>query len=468
MRILKLSAENVKRIKAVEIVPSGDLVVIAGKNDAGKSSILDAIEMAMGGEARTPPAPVRRGQKKATVILDLGDYIVKRTLGADGSRKLTVENKDGARFPSPQALLDRLYSDLSFDPLAFERMDRKAQAETLRGLVGLDVSDLEGKRQRLYDERAEVNQEIRALEVTADGLVPDADTPAEEVSIEAIAAELEAAETRQQELSAARVVYRDRTADMEKADGRRLAAVNEIAILTRRLADLEAAVPELELELSHAQEAVALATKGIQAAAADVPDTGEIRERLKGAERLNTRVRGRRQYDLAVQALENAKGRSRHLTTEIAGVDAEKQERLEKAAFPVDGLGFDEEGVTLGGLPFEQASTSDRIRVSVAIGLASNPSLKVLLVRDGSLIGQEKLEILAQMATAAGAQVWLEMLQEAPDAQTSVYIEDGSVRETVQPSLPDVGPVFHSETETLAETAARSATPKSGQRRVKP
>ncbi len=428
MKIVRLTTENIKRLKAVEVTPTGTLVVIGGKNDAGKSSLLDAIEMAMGGEARTPPQPIRRGEKAAKVVLDLGDLVVTRKYTSAGSRSLVLANKEGARFPSPQAMLDKLYGALSFDPLAFERMVPKEQAETLRRLVGLDLSDLDKAREDLYGERTLKNRDVKALQVTADAVEAFPDVPAEEVSIEAVSKEmLQAEQYRRLAAEAEREV--DKVRDRINATGteidRSRAEIKRLGIALdnekRKLDGFKDEAEDLERDLDARQITA-------QAAAAVVPDVEAIRVRLAAAEGINVKVRSNRQHAEAVRMLQDAKGDAEALTSKIESLDAQRGARLAGTAFPVEGLSLGDEGVLLGGLPFEQASTSDRIRVSVAIGLASNPKLRVLLVRDGSLLGAEKVQILAEMAEKADAQVWLEMLQEEPDGRTSVFIEDGSAR----------------------------------------
>jgi hypothetical protein len=109
-------------------------------------------------------------------------------------------------------------------------------------------------------------------------------------------------------------------------------------------------------------------------------------------------------------------------------VDAGKTEKLAAAKFPVDGLSFDETGVTFGGLPFEQASSAEQLRISVAIGIALNPKLKVLLIRDGSLLDADSLKLVAEMAADSDAQVWVERVDDT--RKVGVVIEDGSVVET--------------------------------------
>src|SRR3990172_2313145 len=138
LRIVKLEAANVKRLTAVEITPDGSLIVVGGKNGAGKTSVLDSIAMALGGKDLVPELPLRRGADHGHVEVDLGDLVVRRTFTEKGGGTLTVGNKDGAIYKSPQKILDQLVGRLSFDPLDFARMDPRQQRETLRSLVGLD------------------------------------------------------------------------------------------------------------------------------------------------------------------------------------------------------------------------------------------------------------------------------------------------------------------------------------------
>ncbi|MES2341692.1 MAG: AAA family ATPase [Pseudomonadota bacterium] len=415
LRIVKFSAEDVLRLKAVQITPTGDLVVIGGGNDAGKSSVLNAIEMAMAGAGAAPEEPVRRGRKAGKVVVDLGEILVTLTVGRNTGRKLVVTAKDGTTFKSPQALLDGLWSTLTGDPLAFERMQGREQAETLRTMVGLDVSDLEAGRARLYEERTQVNRTVDALKVKVDQSFPFEGAPTEEVSVAALVEELaEAARLAQDERNAA--------ARISGADAALRATQAEIETLRQRLAMLEARAEQ------EGDQAVTAAME-YQEAVALVKDEAAIRARLSASEEVNAQVRTNRQRAQAEQALDAARADAAALTDKIREIDQAKADRLAAVQFPVDGLGIDDDGlVTLDGLPFSQASTSDRIRASVAIALARKPRLRVLLVRDGSLLGPAKLEILAQMAKEAGAQVWLEMLQEEPDSRTTVFIEDGTVR----------------------------------------
>ena len=125
----------------VATAPDNTVQVRCGRTAQGESSVLDAIWLALGGgeASRAITRPVRDGEDHATVALDLGDLRVTRSWSAAGKSTLRVEAADGARYSSPQAILDRLVWSLSFDPLAFTRLPARQQREALLDLVALDV-----------------------------------------------------------------------------------------------------------------------------------------------------------------------------------------------------------------------------------------------------------------------------------------------------------------------------------------
>lgn len=429
MKIVGLVAENVKRIKVVDVRAKGkSVIVVGGQNDQGKSSLLDAIEMALEGKRSHPKEPLRRGAKRGRVVVELDDIVVTRTFAAGGGTELVVESKAGKRFPSPQAMLDKLYSDLTFDPLSFERQEPGDQAEIIRKIVGLDFRALDDERQKLYDQRTDENRSLKALQVTYDATIHHDDAPDDEVSIDDLARELEKAEQLQRDADKAERAVESLDAEAVRLKEQIEQEQTRIAELKRMIAQSEAKVSTLNGQLAANESASAAAAARSQEASEVVPDTTEIRARLAAANDVNTKVRENRQHYAAQEMLEDARARVADLTAKIDQIDEQKAEQLATAKYPVDGLAMSADGTVLfGGIPFEQASTSDRIRVSVAIGLALHPKLRVLLVRDGSLIGAAKLQVIEEMVKQADAQLWIEMMQEEPTSKTTVFIHDGMV-----------------------------------------
>lgn len=434
MKIVKLAAENVKRLRAVEVQPNGDpLVVVGGRNAQGKSSVLDSIMYALGGAGGIPSQPVRRGAKKATVEVDLGDLRITRTMTADGGGGLTVTDKSGAKQASPQKLLDRLYAAGAFDPMEYTRLDPKAQAERLRVLAGLDTSAIDAERKAAFDARTDCARDGKALAAQLAAMPePAADAPTEEVSVAELAAALRAAtEARESAMaeharlaSTMERTARNHAAAIARAEDARAAEIAaELALATARerktaaLVDVESArTASAEAELAYAK-------------AGGLPSTAAEEAALAGAEEHNRQARQAAERRKLSARVDAARAEHRKLTQQIERCDERRAEAIAACKMPVPGLAISDAGVvTLGGLPLDQASAAEQMRVSVAIGLAQHPQLRVMLVRDGSLLDDESLRLLAEVAAEHDAQVWVERV--GAGAECSVVIEDGEVATT--------------------------------------
>lgn len=419
LTITRLEVENVKRLRSVRVTPEGAAVVIGGRNAQGKSSLLDAIEMAIGGGSTIPAEPIRRGERSARIVADLGELVVERTFTAKGSQ-LVVKNADGVPQRSPQALLDTLCSKVAFDPLAFERMPAKEQARVVRELdprTAAAISKLDGRRVAAFDERTEANRAVKAIGARLEPLVHHLHAPKDEVSVAELAQKLEDAHEQNRRMTAAR----SKVENAERAIESREA---EIARLHEALQRANAARDQAIEERKAALAAVSELEENFPEV-----DTAPIQLELRSAEATNRKVRENKERRLVEEELRDAEKHADALTEEIENIDDEKLELLSKAKLPVPGLGFTDDGPTLNGLPLEQASQAERLRVSVAIGFALNPRFRVLLVRDGSRLDNEGMRLLAELAREADGQVWCERVSET-GAGCSLVIEDGAVRET--------------------------------------
>lgn len=413
MKIIRLESENVKRLQAVEISPKGNLIVIGGKNSQGKSSVLDSIEMALGGKRSVPKQPIHKGKDTARVVCDLGEIIVTRTFGAEGRTTLKVTTPEGAEHKAPQRILDDMVGRLSFDPLAFSRQDPGEQLQTLNELVGLDLSEQDCQRDQLYAERTAVNRTTKILQGQLEGLTHHEDAPDAEVSIDALLQEVEAAHDSSE---FAKGVTRNAQLLEQEVEQ----TLSDIKGAEERLERLQGTLKE-KRQLFEAE-----AAKRDKATAA-VIDEAPIRVRLAGIQETNSKARDNQRHDETAREAVASEVQAKKLTAKIEAINADKAALIAAAKFPIQGLTVGAEGVEFEGLPFEQASSAEQLRVSVAMGLAVNPKLRVLLIRDGSLLDEDSLKMVAEMAAKADAQVWIERVGE--DSATSVVIEDGAVRQ---------------------------------------
>lgn len=435
-KILKLQIENVKRLQVVEITPDGNMVQISGENGAGKSSVLDSIWYLLGGQDSLPGMPVRKGQEKASISAEIGettvaDLIVKRTFSASGGTSLVVSNKDGLKYPSPQAVLDKLVGTLSFDPLEFAR-NKKEQAATLKKLVGLDFAEQDKERAETFNFRTGVNRDVKALESRLAAMPEHKDVPAEEVSTASILADQAKTSTVNASNSRAR-------ADAElarKTLAQMMADKGHIdSVITAKEAQLKAVQKDLSDLRAKRETAMAdihtfdtnLKVQESNVAKLKDEDLAPFGKRMDEAEVTNAKIRANAKRADIANELKTKAGQSEKLTAKLAEIDAAKSKAITTANYPIPGLGFTEAGeVTFDGIPFDQASTAEQTRVSVAIGLALNPKLRVLLIRDGSLLDEKSMALMAEMAGKNDAQVWIERVGEG--GAVAVVIEDGRIK----------------------------------------
>ena len=419
MKIVSLAAENFKRLRAIMIKPDGSTVIVGGKNGAGKSSALDAIRAALGGKKHCPEEPVRRGAKKAQIVLESEELTVTRTFSKKGTA-LEVTAKDGTTFASPQAMLDKLVGSLSFDPLEFSRMKPPAQSEVVRRLVGLDFSELDEKRANLYADRTMAGRDLKSAVALLDTL-PIVEAPESEVSVS----------NAMQELT------RRRTVNNSNAETREdlLQFTRDTDRLTERLAEIEGDLDRLSKEHRETKNRRNSRNEQFHKQSNEIgklkdEDTAEIEAVIEGAEETNRKVRAVADRERAGVQHDKLAAAVVILNRKIESIDEEKAEAIQSAKYPLDGLQVTDDGVELNDLPFEQASSAEQLRCSVGMGLALNPELKVLLVKDGSLLDEDSLKLIAEMATAADAQVWIERVGKGDEC--TVIIEDGSIEGVVE------------------------------------
>lgn len=425
-QLLRLDVSNIMRISTVRIEPNGaPALVLAGENESGKSSVLTALEMLFAGPKKFPREPLRRGTKAGQIVADLGDIIVTRRITPSG-QTLEIRGKDDSKYGSPQAMLDAMVGQLTFDPLAFATQDATTQARTLRLLAGIQTDTLDAEYKKLFDERTDVNRDLKQSEGALVKAARHADAPAAPIDGGALIAELAAADELAKTAGALKATADKAHTAVEVADRRRVAAVTAVEDARAALEAAEQAEMVADETYRQALDAESQAHAAWSAGDALVPDRDALRRRFASIEQVNAKVRDNQAHAALQAQADERRAVAEKKTSRLNDILYQKSELLRKAKFPVEGLGLSDDSVTWEGLPFAQASTAVRIRASVAIGLALNPELRVLMVRNGNDLGQKNLHLIAQMAEAAGATVLVERIS-GGDGLPTVVIEDGTV-----------------------------------------
>lgn len=419
--IIALKVSNYKRIKAVSLKldAKGNTIVISGRNAQGKSSLIDSICSAFAGKKWDDAKPIRMGENRASIEVRLDDgTTIKKTI-TEKTTQLTITSKAGITYPTPQALLDGLVGKISFDPLAYSRLKEKEQVEELLRVIDIDIDldEMDATKREIYSKRHGVNQEVKRLEVKISEFSDFApDLPDKEVSVLELTDELEQANKAFHNL------------DMTKKKIERLEI--DIAICRKEQQDAEEEIRKwqeiLEFKKDTDKKLIAEfheAKKCLSPLVESAVD--DIKEKISAAEETNRMIRRKNEFGKIQEELALREAESEAFTQEMNDLDNQKAKSLKNTKFPIKGLGFDEDGVSFNSIPLKQASSSEQTRVSTGIAIALNPNLKAVFIKDGSLLDNESMKVIYDMAVQHNFQIFIERVDASGDV--GIVIEDGSV-----------------------------------------
>lgn len=426
-KIKTIHVENIKKIRTVDVTPGTHLFVVGGKNEQGKSSLLDAIEMAFGGKRSMPARPIRDGEESAEIVIELDDgYRVRQRHTASGPvTTLTRTGEDGVRseIKSPQAMLSAMAGTLALDPLAFTREAPAKQRAVLQELVKLDTTALDASERELMERRRNVVAAGKECVAQMEAIEPDSSPPSERLDTAALMADLarEQDVTRQRESAIRKAAEMRRQADA--AHAAHLRAVDARADLERRLEAARQA--EMEASAAHADAERLALSADATSQAMPIGETSAIEAKIAGVSEHNARFDRAQQRAEKMARAEKLRAETAELNEKIETVRAQREQAIRDARWPVDGLGLTDVGITYNGIPFEQASQAVRVRVALAIVEAMNPRLRCVLVREGAFLDDDMLSAIADWAVDRDMQVLMERVGTGPECQ--IIMHDGQV-----------------------------------------
>lgn len=400
VKINRLEIENVKRVKAVKIEPSAEgLTVIGGRNNQGKTSVLDAIAWSLGGDRFRPSGPAREGSMSEPYLhVELSNGLVVERKGKNS--ELRVIDPEGNR--GGQQILNSFVGQLALDLPKFIQAPSREKAQTLLNIIGVGdrLAELEKTEKELYDQRRTIGQIADQKKKHAAEMDVYPDAPKELVS----ATELI---MKQQEILA-------RNGENQGKRGRRQQYEREVQ-------SLEAQAAEIAKRLDAAR-------KNLEIAAMDALDlhdesTREIEESIAGIEDLNRKARANMDKEKAESEAAEYGARYDDYTEKIEKARAEKTTLLEGADLPLPGLTVIEGELAYNGFKWDGLSGSDQLKVAAAIVRRLNPDCGFVLIDKleqmdldtmeefGAWLRQEGLQAIATRVSSGG--------------ECSIIIEDG-------------------------------------------
>ena len=403
VKINELLIENVKRVKAVQFEPSADgLTIIGGRNGQGKTSVLDAIAWALGGNNYKPSVPERDGALvPPNLHIELSNGLIVERKGKNSTLKVTDPegNKSG------QQLLNEFVSTLALDLPKFINGSDKDKADSLLKILGSGdvLAQLDTKENQLYAQRTEVGRIADRKKKAADEMPMYPNVPKEPVS----ATEL----IKQQQEILAR--------NGENEQKRQNAARYE-----RMLAEAQIAFDEAKAALQKAEQDCLTARKSAE----DLHDesTAELEKNLAEIEALNIKIRANSTKEAAEVEANNLQQEYDGLTEQIESIREERSKLLDSAELPLPGLSVQDGKLIYNNMPWDGMSGSDQLKVATAIVRKLNPQCGFVLMDKLEQMDLETLQEFGVWLKQEGLQVIATRVSTGDEC--SIIIEDGMVK----------------------------------------
>lgn len=426
VKITALEAENVKRIKAVALTPAPTgLTIVGGNNNQGKTSVLDALAWALGGDRFRPDAAQRDGAvAPAHLKVKLSNGVVVERKGKNAS--LTVTDPTGRR--SGQQLLNAFVEPLALDLPRFMEASDKEKADILLRIIGigaeLHTRDMEIKA--LYDKRTFTGQLAAQKKHFAEELISYPEAPDEPVSASDLI-------RQQQDILARNGENQRKRNQLDKL-------IDEKNQLNFTLRDLDEKIEDLKEEYEQTQAKFTDLEKQIfqaRKSAAQLQDesTAELEASIRDIEETNRKVRANLEKSRAEDEAVQYDSEYKRLTEQIAQKRADRMALLNGADLPLRGLSVEDGALTYKGKHWRDMSGSDQLRVAAAIVRRLNPDCGFVLL--------DKLEQM-DMTTLQEFSAWLEAehlqaiaTRVSTGSECQIIIEDGMVKDA-EPTLPPV------------------------------
>lgn len=405
--INKLEIENVKRIKAVKVEPSSKgLTIIGGNNNQGKTSVLDSIAWALGGNKYKPSQAVRDGsQVPPTLKITMSNGLIVERKGKNSSLKVIDPNgqKGG------QQLLDSFVEELAINLPKFMDSTPKEKATILLQIIGVgeQLYQLEQQEKTKYDERTAIGRIADQKKKFADELPSYPDTPKDLVSITDLIQEQQAVLAKNGENARKRQNLEQITTNFNNAE-------LKVAQLQEALA---AAIDERDI----AKQDLAIAQKDTM----DLVDesTAEIEGNIARIDEINRKVRVNLDKEKAEMDAKAHKEQYDLLTSEIEAIRKQITDLLDNADLPLPGLTVADGKLLYQGQEWDNMSGSQQLIVSTAIVRKLKPDCGFVLVDKLEQLDQPTLEFYGQWLEQEGLQAIATRVSTGEEC--AIIIEDG-------------------------------------------
>lgn len=422
VKITALEAENVKRIKAVAFAPSPTgLTLVGGNNNQGKTSVLDALAWALGGDRFRPDAAQRDGAvAPAHLKVTLSNGVIVERKGKNAS--LTVTDPTGRR--SGQQLLNAFIEPLALDLPRFMDASDKEKSDILLRIIGigaeLHTRDLEIKG--LYDKRTFTGQLAAQKKHFAEEMISYPEAPDEPVSASELIRQQQDILARNGENQRLRAQYAELEQQVQQC-------VDELKRTRERIATLQQLADELDAKHTKLFNQRETARKTVSQLQDE--STAELEASIRDIEETNRKVRANLEKSRAEDEAAQYASEYDRLTESIQQKRADRMALLNGADLPLPGLSVEDGVLTYKGKHWRDMSGSDQLRVAAAIVRRLNPDCGFVLLDKLEQMDMTTLQEFSAWLEAEGLQAIATRVSTGSECQ--IIIEDGMVKDAVPP-----------------------------------
>lgn len=425
VKIASLELENVKRIKAVSITPTTDgLTVIGGRNAQGKTSVLDAIAWALGGNSFKPQNPTREGSATpAKLKIELSNGLIVTRQGSSGSLKVV----DPTGKKSGQTLLNSFIEQLALNLPKFMDSTDKEKAEVLLDLIGVkdQIKALDNQIETLSDQRRPLKTDYLGKRKVAADMPYYADAPEEPVSATELIEKQQAILAKNSQNQTIRQKVVDLEAQMKLKEQQEDDARERVKQIERDLVAANNQVSAIVNEKFQLFNSLS-STKDIAKKLVD-ESTEDIEQKLRDIDAINEKVRAnQRRADLEAEA-ETTEETYKAISDQIEQVRKQRIALLEGANMPLDDLDVKDGYLVYKGITWSDMSSAEQLRVATAIVRALKPDCGFVLVDKLEQMDTQTLADFGSWAQSVGLQVIGTRVSTGDEC--SVVIEDGYAKQ---------------------------------------
>ena len=414
IKINKLEIENVKRVKAVKLEPSANgLTIVGGNNNQGKTSVLDAIAWALGGDTYRPSQPSREGSVTPPYLhLVLSNGLIVERKGKNSDLKVIDPKGEKAG----QQLLNSFIEKLALDLPKFMEASDTEKATTLLNIIGVgkELAEIEEQEKSVYNERLAIGRIADQKKKFADEQEYFPDAPKDLIS----ASELI---QQQQEILARNGENQRKRNNLAVISNQKHRLSDEIKLLEGQIAELYTRLDEKK----QSYEKVAKDEETAQKTVAELIDesTEELEKNLAHIEEINRKVRINLDKDKAEDDAREYQVQYDNLTIKLSNIREQKTELLNDANLPLPELTVIEGKLKYKGQEWDNMSGSDRLKVSTAIVRKLNPECGFVLIDKLEQMDLDTLKEFGEWLEQEGLQAIATRVSKGDEC--SIIIEDG-------------------------------------------